>query len=216
MAILTIVYGLLYSIEPVIVDLINFIGAPLTFVVGGVAVFFSGLLLRKNSTIITDKPKLTEVGKSDFTYAFFLGMALGIVTTILFNLFPTWFEEKGFSIFGVTGDGLASIILAAVAVLSLPMSKLTETRSVYSAILLSILATLLVTTGIYFIDNHFVLTILIILFIVFYALMSVSFLPLALTVVKDKQKVFGVGIFFAGFELPNGILEAVLVATGNL
>ncbi|HCX23674.1 MAG TPA: hypothetical protein DHN29_17260, partial [Cytophagales bacterium] len=137
-------------------------------------------------------------------------------TTILFNLFPTWFEEKGFSIFGVTGDGLASIILAAVAVLSLPMSKLTETRSVYSAILLSILATLLVTTGIYFIDNHFVLTILIILFIVFYALMSVSFLPLALTVVKDKQKVFGVGIFFAGFELPNGILEAVLVATGNL
>ena len=215
MAVLTIVYGLLYSIEPVIVDLINFIGAPLTFVVGGVAVFFSGLLLRKNSTIIVDKPKTTEVGKSDFTYAFFLGMGLGIVTTVLFNLFPTWFEEKGFAIFGVTGDGLASIILAAVAVLSLPMSKFTESRSVYSAILLSILATLAVTTGIYFIDNHLILTVLVVLFIVFYALMSVSFLPLALTVVKDKQKVFGVGIFFAGFELPNGILEAVLVAAGN-
>ena len=43
-------------------------------------------------------------------------------------------------------------------------------------------------------------TVLVVLFIVFYALMSVSFLPLALTVVKDKQKVFGVGIFFAGLR----------------
>ncbi|WP_421871372.1 MFS transporter [Marinoscillum sp.] len=215
MAVLTIVYGLLYALEPIIVDLVNFIGAPLTFVVGGVAVFFSGLLLKRNSTIITDKPKPTELAKSDFTYAFILGIALGLATTVLFNLFPALFEEKGFAIFGVTGDGIASIILAAVALLSLPMSKLTETRSVYMSILLSIVATLAVTAGIFLIDNHLILTILIILFIVFYALMSVSFLPLALSVVKDKQKVFGVGIFFAGFELPNGILEAILVYQGK-
>ena len=215
MAVLTIVYGLLYSIEPVIVDIINFIGAPLTFVVGGVAVFFSGLLLKNNSTIITDKPKSTELGKSDFTYALVLGIALGLATTVLFNLFPALFEEKGFAIFGVTGDAIISIVLAAVAVLSLPMSKFTETRSVYMSILLGIIASLLVTAGIFFIDNHLVLTILLILFIVFYALMSVSFLPLALTVVKDRQKVLGVGVFFAGFELPNSILEAILVYQGD-
>lgn len=216
MAILTIVYGLLYSIEPIIQNVVNFLGAVPTFIVGGIAVFLSGLLLRKNSTTLVDKPKVTEVGKSDFTYALLLGMALGISTTILFNLFPSWFQEKGFAFFGVTGDGLTSIILAAVAVLSLPMSKFTESRSVYSAILLSIIAALIVTTGIYFVNDHLLLSVLVVLFIVFYALMSVSFLPLALTVVKDKQKVFGVGIFFAGFELPNGILEAVLVATDKL
>ncbi len=215
MAVLTIVYGLLYSIEPVIVDIINFIGAPLTFVVGGVAVFFSGLLLKRNSTIITDKPKTTELGKSDFTYAFILGIALGLATTVLFNLFPDMFIEKGFTILGVSGDGIISIILAAVAVLSLPMSKFTETRSVYMAILLSIIASLAVTAGIFLFDNHFILAVLMILFIVFYAMMSVSFLPLALSVVKDKQKVLGVGIFFAGFELPNGILEAILVYQGG-
>jgi hypothetical protein len=53
------------------------------------------------------------------------------------------------------------------------------------------------------------------LFAVFYAVMSVSFLPTALTIVNDKNKVFGVGVFFAGFEIPNGILEAFMKATGS-
>ncbi len=215
MAVLTIVYGLLYAIEPIVVQVINFLGAAPTFLLGGVAVFFSGLMLRKNSTVIPDRPKPNGVVKSDFTYALFLGMALGIATTILFNLFPVWMEQKGFSVLGISGDGLTSLVLTAVAVLSFPMSKFTESRSVYLAILLSVLVIFLLIAGIYLMDNHLTLSVLLLLFVAFYALMSVSYLPLALTVVRDQQKVFGVGIFFAGFELPNGILEAVLVASGN-
>jgi hypothetical protein len=62
MAMLTIVYGLLYAIEPVIVNIINAIGAPLTFVVGGVAVFLSGLLMKNNTKYMLDVPPKTEVG----------------------------------------------------------------------------------------------------------------------------------------------------------
>ncbi len=70
--------------------------------------------------------------------------------------------------------------------------------------------------GIYAVDNAVMLILLLVLFAVAYALMSVSFLPLALSVVKDQNKVFGVGVFFAGFELPNGVLEAILVNMGLL
>ena len=49
MALLTIVANLLYSLEPVIVDIIDYLGAPLTFITGGVAVFVSGYALKKNS-----------------------------------------------------------------------------------------------------------------------------------------------------------------------
>ncbi len=212
MAMLTIVYGLLYAIEPIIVDIINFIGAPLTFAVGGIAVFFSGLLMKKNSKEIIDVPVKTELAKSDYTYAFVLGAALGLATTLLFNFFPGWFEEKDFHIMGISGDAAVSLILAIVAILSLPLSKFAESRSIYMTILLSIIASFAIIGSIYAFDNYYLLILLTVLFAVFYSLMSVSFLPLALTVVKDSNKVFGVGVFFAGFELPNGIIEAFLVA----
>lgn len=215
MAMLTIVYGLLYSIEPVIVHIIEFIGAPLTFVVGGVAVFLSGLLMKKNTNIITDKPKKSELAKSDYSYAFFLGIGYGLVTTFLFNMFPTWFEAKNYEPFGISGAAIVSVILALVAILSLPLSKFTESRSIYSTVLLSILVSFALVSGVYFFESSIVITILLILFALIYAMMSVSFLPLALTVVKDTHKVFGVGVFFAGFELPNGVLEATLVALGE-
>lgn len=215
MAVLTMVYGLLYSIEPIIVSIIDFIGAPLTFVVGGVAVFLSGLLLRKNTTSMADRPKKVELGKSDYTYAAALGMALGISTTVLFNMFPDWFVEKGFHLFGFSDSAAVSIILALVAILTIPMSKFSEGRSIFFSILLSILAVTALSFGVYFISDPTLLTVMLILFAAFYALMSVSFLPLALSVIRDQHKVFGVGVFFAAFEFPNGILEAILVSTGQ-
>ena len=49
MAILTITSNVVYSLEPVIVDIIDYLGAPITFIIGGVAVFLSGYALRKTS-----------------------------------------------------------------------------------------------------------------------------------------------------------------------
>jgi MFS family permease len=46
MAVLTIVSNLVNALEPVIVDIIDFIGAPLTFIVGGAGVFLSGYALK--------------------------------------------------------------------------------------------------------------------------------------------------------------------------
>jgi hypothetical protein len=107
------------------------------------------------------------------------------------------------------------MVLALVAILSLPISKIVEARSVFQSVLISILGIIIVSFGIYFIENSAVTFVLLLLFALIYTMMSVSFLPTALTIVKDKHKVFGVGVFFAGFELPNGILEAFLVATSS-
>lgn len=214
MAMLTVVYGLLYAIEPVIVFIIDTIGAPLTFVVGGVAVFFAGLALKRTSAEVVDVPKKTsELGKSDYSYALSLGIVFGVITTILFNIVPEWLDNKGVVIFDLEGSAEVSMVLAAVAVFSVPISRYVETRSIHLSVLVSVMALAAVITGIYYIDNSGVVIFLLILFALFYSMMSVSFLPLALSIVKDNNKVFGVGVFFAGFELPNGILEAFLVAT---
>ncbi|MFK7953915.1 MAG: hypothetical protein AB8B73_13800, partial [Ekhidna sp.] len=108
-----------------------------------------------------------------------------------------------------------SMVLAAVAVFSVPISKYVESRSVHFSVLVSVVALFLVIAGIYYIDNAAIVIFMLILFALFYSMMSVSFLPLALSIVKDNNKVFGVGVFFSGFVLPNGILEAFLVAVGS-
>lgn len=217
MAVITVVYGGLYALEPVIDDLIDFLGAPLTFVVGGVITAGSGLLMKRSTGkmldgVIADVKK--DKKKSDYTYAFIVGMAFGIATTILFNLFPNWIEVKLGHSLDVNGSTAISVILFLSAVFSLPISRMVERRPVYISLLVSVVAIFAIIYAIYFLENSYLVGGLLLLFAFFYSMVSVCGLPLALSVVNDKNKVFGVGIFFAGFELPNAILEAYLVSQG--
>src|SRR6478735_11780725 len=62
MAVLTIVANLIYALEPVIVDIIDFIGAPLTFITGGVVVFLSCYALKKTSLNLFSQSEDKESG----------------------------------------------------------------------------------------------------------------------------------------------------------
>jgi MFS family permease len=162
---------------------------------------------------VTDIKK-EDKKKSDYTYAFIVGLAFGISTTILFNMFPGWLEPKIGHVFDINSSVIISVVLFLSAVFSLPISRIVEKRPLYISLLVSIVAIFAIIFGIYFVENSYLTLILLLLFSFFYSMVSVCGLPLALSVVNDKNKVFGVGIFFAGFELPNGILEAILVAHG--
>lgn len=218
MAIITIVYGTLYALEPIIVDLVDFLGAPLTFVVGGVITAGSGYLMKKNTGKMLDgvvaDVKKEDKKKSDYTYAFIVGIALGIATTILFNLFPNWIETKLGHVFDINGSMVISIILFLSAVFSLPISRIVERRPIYISLMISVIAIFVIIYAIFFLENSYMVAILLLLFAFFYSMISVCGLPLALSVINDKNKVFGVGIFFSGFELPNAIMEAYLVSQG--
>ncbi len=218
MAIITIVYGALYALEPNIIALVDFLGAPITFVVGGVITAGSGLLMRRTTGKMLDgivvDVKKEDKKKSDYTYAFIVGIALGVATTILFNFFPDWIEVKLGHSFDLNGSTAISIILLLSAVFSLPISRIVEKRPLYISLLVSVLAVFAIIYAIYFLENSYAVAALLIMFAFFYSMVSVCGLPLALSVVNDKNKVFGVGIFFSGFELPNGIVEAYLVSQG--
>ena len=214
MAILTIVYGLIYAIEPVVIDLIDLLGAPLTFITGGILVSVSGFFLKKNTSKVKDVVKKTTDYKSkmrsDYSYSFFLGLAFGIITTVLFNMFPDWIEGKiGASIHG---DFVVSIRLGVAAILSLPISGIVEEKGLYLPVLISVLVCFLLLFGIYYFASAVIIVVLVLVFAIFYSMASVSLLPLALSVINHRNKVFGVGVFYCGFEIPNGILEAFIVA----
>jgi len=217
MAVLTIVSNLLYALEPVVVDLIDYLGAPFTFMLGGAAVFVSGYFLQKNSLALfrmnngreMETPVEVVSVRSKLPLIFGLGLALGIPTTFLFKFMPAILVEQA----GIAVTPDVKIVLVCLLVISaafsLPASLLTNKLGVSkslgaSIIMVAVCAVLLTGTN----ASAIVLPVAV-LFTAAFAWLSVSSLPLAIGIANDRAKVFCVGIFFSGVALPEGIIEAI-------
>lgn len=220
MAILTIVANLIYSIEPVIIDIIDFLGAPVTFITGGVVVFISGYALKKNTLSLFKLSNNEEAGpiasvasetqESHFGFIFFLGLALGLPTTIMFNLFPELFELKfGPLVNGVAGKVMLVYILVFSAFLSLPISFLVNKIGLKRSFWWSFSIIMLCMVSMFLFQSPILVCIMAAVFAVMFTALSVSSLPLAMGISNYYEKVFCVGIFFSGVAVPDGILEAI-------
>lgn len=217
MAILTIVANLVYSLEPVIVDLIDFLGAPLTFMAGGIAVFLSGYALKKNSLSMFSagqgKPRAEikfDTQKSDIGFIFFMGIALGVSTTVLFNYFPQIMQDALSPMFGgLEGKWLLVIVLIISAIASLPISSVVNTYGVTKTFWWSIWINALSMVGIFMVGTSALIIFMMLVFALSFTSLSVSSLPLAINKANYYEKVFCVGIFFSGVALPDGIIEAM-------
>jgi MFS family permease len=218
MAVLTIVSNLIYSIEPVIVDIIDYLGAPLTFITGGVVVFLSGYALKRNSLGLfrqsgNKEPRPAErakAKKSQYAFIFFMGLALGIATTIMFNLFPPVLETKLNPIIEFAGGKFALFtMLVLSALLSWPVSYAVRKFGMSRVFWSSILCIGTSTVAILSISSPVVVLFMTMIFTLTFTSLSVSALPFAINQSGYKEKVFCVGIFFSGVALPEGLYETL-------
>lgn len=217
MAILTIVANLIYALEPVIVDIIDYLGAPLTFMAGGLVVFISGYALQKNSLSLfslsaeTEKPSSpADKQKTNFIYIFLMGLALGIPTSIMFNLFPELLGVKISSMLnGASGKIILVYLLVFSALISLPASSLVNRFGIMKSFGISCILILFSIAGIFIMNSAVAVLFCTILFGVTFSLLSVTSLPLAIENADHYRKVFCVGIFFSGVAIPEGILNSI-------
>ncbi|MBK6263941.1 hypothetical protein JKA74_02735 [Marivirga sp. S37H4] len=213
-AALTIVADLLYSLEPIIVDIIDFLGGALTFALGGVIVSISGYLLRKNSLDSFSENKEQRPDevkpKSNLWIVLLVGMGLGLVSGIVIEIFPEFLDKLNTTV-GISGKWLVSVLLIVTAVFSIPASIYVQNRSLSKNLVIFLSLTALTLTGIFLIENRMVLLVLLFVFAIFYAVINVCSLPLALRNTSVEHKVFGVGIFFCGFEIPNSIIDIAMI-----
>lgn len=213
-AALTIVSDLLYSLEPIIVDIIDFLGGAITFAVGGIIVSVSGYLLHKSarSTFIAQVEQRpdNQSPKSNLGLVLFVGMGIGLVSGIVIEIFPDYLDKLTATV-GVSGKWLVSILLVITALLSIPASKYLRDKDLAKQLIIFLTLSAIVLTGIFVIDNHYITIILLVFFTIVYAVINVCSLPLALRNSSIRNKVFGVGIFFCGFEIPNSIIDIALI-----
>jgi hypothetical protein len=218
MAVLTIVSSLIYALEPIIVELIDFLGAPLTFMAGGAAVFLSGYFLQKNSLALfritdgreTETPIESVAVRSKLPLIFCLGLAFGIPSTFLFKFMPAILvQQVGVAMGSLDGKLILVFLLILSALFSVPASMVANKLGVSKSLGLSIV---LVAIAAAILAGANAATLIIVMAFVFtaaYALLSVSSLPLAISMANNRAKVFCVGIFFSGVALPEGVMEAI-------
>jgi MFS family permease len=221
MAVLTIAANLLYSLEPIIVDIIDYIGAPLTFISGGVVVAISGMALRKNSLNLFELTKNREEAinaqasaeksrKSAYGFIFFLGTALGLGTTVMFNLFPELFQLKLGAVLENTNPKMVLVtILVISAFTSLPISTLVNRYGIARAFWVSLVLLLISLMALFTLPQVWIMFVMMGVFALAFTAMSVSALPLAISKANYYEKVLCVGIFFSGVAFPDGILQAI-------
>lgn len=220
MAILTITANLLYSLEPVIVDIIDYIGASWTFIAGGALTFLAGFALKKNAMELFSKTSRVEPAprssivvdtqRSAYSFIFLMGLVLGVATTVLFNIFPDLLQVK---LADMLNDNSSKILLVGIltvsGLLALPFSNLVNVYGLKRSFAASCLLITLSVAGILLLSSSLVIMVLLITFAIGFAVLSVSSLPLAMEKSNYFEKVFCVGIFFAGVALPDGIMEAI-------
>jgi hypothetical protein len=221
MAIITIVANLIYSLEPVIVEIIDYIGAPLTFISGGVVVFISGLALKRNSLglfkstgnkeSVQHQPKFVlDVQKSTYGFIFFMGIALGLGTTVMFNLFPDLYKVQLSTILNRASPKLVIVsILVLSAILSLPLSSVVNRYGMIRLFWASFAVLMLSMGSMFLVSGVNLVIAMTVIFSIAFTILSVSSLPLAMSRSNYYEKVFCVGIFFSGVALPDGILNAI-------
>jgi MFS family permease len=220
MAILTIVGNLLYALEPVIVDIIDFLGAPATFITGGVVVFVSGYALKKNaaaSLLKSDSKDQTptaeikvDTQRSQYGFILLMGIALGVATSCLFNIFPSIMDAKLTDVLKGNNGGIISVgILIISALLSLPFSTLVTNYGLMRSFWISFILLLFSLVGILFLQSPLAILLMTAIFAIGFTALSVSALPLAIGKANYYQKVFCVGVFFAGVEGVEAIMDII-------
>ena len=211
MGILVLVSELIYALEPLVVALVDFFGATLTFVVGGVLISVSGLIFKKVSSeevLVKKQDQMRETThetkSSNFIKVVGIGLLLGLGHSLIMGYIPDQFGRLIAA--NLHGNYFASMLLGAAALLALPISrfsaraKLTKSLSLAMIILAVSIFFIFIPTAFTFITGSILLAI-------FFSLISVTALPFALQNLSVRHVTFGVGLFFGATELFDGIVE---------
>ena len=216
LAILTITAELLYALEPVIVPIIDALGGALTFLTGGVLVTVAGILLRRATRSVPDTVDATEgPEKTSWNEVLVAGVRLGVPTALVFTIWPTLLQSKITPVFAnISGSWAVSGMLALAAIACLPLSKKAQKWGLQPSQRLAFTIGLIAAVGVLLIDSPILVMVALCVFALALSMQSVSALPYSLTRIASHQKVLGVGVFFAGVEIPNAMME-IWQATGG-
>lgn len=208
-----------YALEPLIVNLVQFFGGTLTFVVGGILVFGTGTLLKQKSLLISPSDITnefnndTEDGKSNYFLVLIAALVMGIFTTFIFKYVPNLINTSQISLLNFSlpivpnGNLISSLLVIFSAIVTFIISRFINNQKVQSLLIVGVLLGIISMISISMFHSPLILMISLIFFSFTFALVSLTSLPFALYKLGTKNTILGLGIFFGAIELVDSLYE---------
>ncbi|GAB4128243.1 MAG: hypothetical protein OHK0045_15280 [Raineya sp.] len=222
-AILTMVFGLIYTIEPFLMQILDALGLTITFILGGVLVILTAYAIKNISMTPPteeDKQIMSKVvvegsRKADlFLTGFFVGL---FRTLILFAIPAVWVHHKFFSSmkqFFTDPDYLQSAMLLFSAILAIPISKIVEKWSAEKSIVRGCIIAFLIAVPSLLIRNQTFSFIMLILMGATYSLLAIASLPYVLHRAKAGQAGHSIGLYYGGTAASTALILLMLLLMG--
>jgi Major Facilitator Superfamily len=205
-AILTLVFGLVGAIGPLIENLITTLGGTVTFLLGALTLTVGALIFKSSNPQLSLPPAQTERPITIWTAIaiFGVGLAAGIQTTVLLRYCPLLLQAQ----IPWSAAVLASLILLISGLVALPLERVAFAWGIRRAMLISLLSIVLLC-GVLLLSSHLSILVLILAGIAF-GLLFISQIPYALQAVPSEQAGFGTGLYFGGIGGGSAIAALLL------
>lgn len=209
MAMMVLTTDLLYALEPVVVNIVDWMGPVVTFAFGGFLLIVTGYYFRKTTRHVNFSREAEETSKIKSTIlpVVAAGLTLGVVDVLIKEFLPEWLLSKS-ATFPIHSSGLiVSIVLVVAALAAWPLSFQVDKLGVRKAIIIGVSGALISLGLVFILPFAYVSLVFALLAGVFLSLASVSAFPFALQNLSVKNVTLGTGVFFGCVELTSGILS---------
>jgi MFS family permease len=223
-AILTMVFGVIYTIEPFLIFILNQIGLTATFMLGGALVFLTAYSIRNISMTPPteeDKKALEKVvvEGSEKRDLFLTGFFVGLFKTLLLFAIPAvWVHHQFFGNtykeFFTDPDYLQSGMLLFSAIIALPASKLVEKWGPSKSIINGCIAAFLIALPSLLIRNQAFSFVMIVVMGAVYSLLAIASLPYVLNRAKAGKAGLSIGLYYGGVSASTAFVLLMLYWMG--
>jgi MFS family permease len=210
MAVIAFTTELLYGLEPIVVYIVDFLGAVPTFVVGGVLLVLTSYWFKQSTTQVTLERSAENIAREDnFVKVILAGLAVGAIDTLVTNQMTTIWGSRFDVMLGFPKEYLLSAVLVVAACCTLPLSRVLNTENLQKALVVAVVGSLLVMLLMYTVPSPIFTLIIALPLAVFYSILLVTALPYSLQNLSARNVTLGTGIFFGSFKIFEGILAFI-------
>jgi hypothetical protein len=215
MALMVLTTDLLYAVEPVVVNVVDWMGPVATFAFGGVLLLATGYFFKRSTGNASFSRASDEVkeGKSNLMVVLATGLVFGLVYAVVKNYLPIWLMNKPDRVFSINDGGIfVSMVLVTSALAAWPLSFKVDKIGLKQSVAIGLLGASVSLALAYFIPVQYAALAFALIAGAFLSLASVSAFPLVLQNLSIKNVTIGTGLFFGSFELAEGIMSVIQFA----
>ena len=211
MSVVALITELLYGLEPIVIIIVDAIGAVLTFVTGGVLLIITGYFFRKTTENMSFTRSVESQNRTDnFLYVIIIGFFVGCVDTLITNdaTLMTWFGNRFASLSNSTNinNYIVCGILIITAISSFFVAKKINAENLTKLLTVNISICFGIIVLLYFIQNTLITLTLCVFLGLFFSVLAIAAFPFAISNLSARNITLGTGLFFGSFKIADAIV----------